>query len=112
MRGRHEGPPAGQTGCVNGIPNFYSAEDLRATLSNNTGLLLFAKYAWGAVNLFGGYEYFRNANPSDDYPAGFKTTGLFSSQWRRGSWRMRLRSRAARQRAFRMLEPPAARIRL
>ena len=38
--------------------------------------------------------------------------GLFSSQWRRGSWRMRLRSRAARQRAFRMLEPPAARIRL
>ena len=40
------------------------------------------------------------------------TTGLFSSQWRRGSWRMRLRSRAARQRAFRMFEPPAARIRL
>ena len=38
--------------------------------------------------------------------------GLFSSQWRRGSWRMRLRSRAARQRAFRMFEPPAARIRL
>ena len=40
------------------------------------------------------------------------SAGLFSSQWRRGSWRMRLRSRAARQRAFRMLEPPAARIRL
>src|SRR5271155_3688209 len=33
--------------------------------------------------------------------------GLFSSQRRRGSWRMRLRSRAARQRAFRMLESPA-----
>ena len=41
-----------------------------------------------------------------------EAAGLFSSQWRRGSWRMRLRSRAARQRAFRMFEPPAARIRL
>ena len=54
-------------------------------------------------------------DPGD--PATFPTfiwryAGLFSSQWRRGSWRMRLRSRAARQRAFRTLEPPAARIRL
>jgi hypothetical protein len=43
---------------------------------------------------------------------GVEDPGLFSSQWSRGSWRMRVRSRAARQRAFRMLEPPAARIRL
>ena len=45
-------------------------------------------------------------------PGTWPGSGLFSSQWRRGSWRMRLRSRAARQRAFRMFEPPAARIRL
>ena len=72
------GPVAGETGCVNGIPNFYNAEDLRATLSNNTGVLLLAKYTWGAVNLFGGYEYFRNANPSDDYPNGFETIGGYN----------------------------------
>ena len=73
-----KGPFAGQTGCVNGIPNFYSADDLKATLSNNTGVLLLTKYTWGAVNLFGGYEYFRNANPSDDYPNGFETIGGFN----------------------------------
>jgi predicted porin len=73
-----KGPFAGQTGCINGIPNFYNAEDLKATLSNNTGVLLLAKYVWGAVNLFGGYEYFRNANPSDDYPNGFKTIGGYN----------------------------------
>ena len=32
-----KGPLAGETGCVNGIPNFYNADDLKATLSNNTG---------------------------------------------------------------------------
>ena len=73
-----KGPFAGQTVCVNSIPNFYNADDLRATLSNNTGVLLLAKYTWGALNLFGGYEYFRNANPSDDYPNGFKTIGGYN----------------------------------
>src|SRR5580704_13187670 len=73
-----KGPFAGETGCVKGIPNFYNADDLKATLSNNTGVLLFAKYTWGAVNLFGGYEYFRNANPSDDYPNGFETIGGYN----------------------------------
>lgn len=53
-----KGPFAGQTGCVNSIPNFYNADDLKATLSNNTGVLPLAKYTWGALNLFGGYEYF------------------------------------------------------
>ena len=72
------GPFAGQTGCVSGVPNFYNTDDLKATLSNNTGVLLLAKYAWGAVNVFGGYEYFRNANPSDDYPNGFRTIGGYN----------------------------------
>ena len=60
-------------------------------------------YAVTAAHVISIFEELR---ASDGIP------GLFSSQWRRGSWRMRLRSRAARQRAFRMLEPPAARIRL
>jgi hypothetical protein len=70
-----KGPFAGRTACVSGIPNFYNSDDLKATLSNNTGVLLLAKYARGAFNIFGGYEYFRNANPSGNYPNGFKTIG-------------------------------------
>ena len=34
------GPFAGQTGCTNAIPNPYSDDDLKATLSNNTGFML------------------------------------------------------------------------
>ena len=33
-------PFAGQTGCTSGLPMFYSNTDLKATLSNNTGLML------------------------------------------------------------------------
>jgi len=75
-----KGPFAGQTGCVSAIPAFYNADDLKATLSNNTGLLLLAKYKFAPVplTLFAGYEYFRQANPSDDYPNGFKTIGGYN----------------------------------
>ena len=73
-----KGPFAGQTGCVNSIPNFYNADDLKATLSNNTGLMLVAKYKWGPATLYGGYEYFRQANPSGIYPNGFKTIGGYN----------------------------------
>ena len=31
------GPLQGQTGCTSGIPNFYGPDDLKATLSNNSG---------------------------------------------------------------------------
>ena len=68
------------------------------------------QHRWLRQVLIGHYQYFGvifNYRSLRVFKAG-----LFSSQWRRGSWRMRLRSRAARQRAFRMLEPPAARIRL
>jgi len=67
------GPFAGQTGCTDAIPKYYNADDLKATLSNNTGFMLVGKYKWGPWQLFGGWEYFRQANPSDDYPNGFKT---------------------------------------
>jgi predicted porin len=60
------------------IPKFYSADDLKATLSNNTGFLALTKYTWGPAQLFAGWEYFRQANPSDDFPNGFKTIGNYS----------------------------------
>jgi predicted porin len=72
------GPFKGQTGCTYAIPTDYTAQDLKATLSNNTGAILAAKYKWGQWALYGGYEYFRQANPSDDYPNGFKTIGEYS----------------------------------
>jgi predicted porin len=72
------GPFKGQTGCTDAIPKFYDASDLKATLSNNTGVILAAKYRWGPWQAFGGWEYFRQANPSDDYPNGFKTIGNYN----------------------------------
>ncbi len=72
------GPFIGQTGCSNAIPKFYNADDLKATLSNNTGLMLVAKYRRGPWQLYGGWEWFRQANPSDDYPNGFETIGGYN----------------------------------
>ena len=38
----------GETACTNGIPNFYGTDDLKATLSNNSGFAgLLAKYKMG-----------------------------------------------------------------
>ena len=70
-----KGPFAGQTGCTSGIPMFYSNTDVTATLSNNTGLLLAAKYKVQALTLFGGYSWYKQAAPSDDFLNGFKTIG-------------------------------------
>jgi Gram-negative porin len=44
---------------------------LKATLSNDRSILLLARYEIGPVKLFGGYEYIRSQNPSDDYANGF-----------------------------------------
>ena len=60
------------------IPKFYSVDDLKATLSNNTGFLALAKYTWGPAQIFGGWEFFRQANPSNDYPNGFKTIANYN----------------------------------
>jgi predicted porin len=73
-----KGPFKSQTGCVSGIPNFYSPDDLKATLSNNSGLMLLARYRWGPVTLSGGWMWWRQANPSDDYLNGFETLGGYS----------------------------------
>jgi predicted porin len=73
-----KGPFKGQTGCASGIPNFYNTDDLKATLSNNTGFMLLSKYKLGPLTLSGGYEWWRQANPSDAYANGFETLGGYS----------------------------------
>ncbi len=37
--------------------------------------MLLAKYTYGPLKLFGGYEYINYANPSDAYPGGFTSIG-------------------------------------
>jgi predicted porin len=48
---------------------------LKATLSNDSSVLLLAKYTIGPARLFGGYEYIRSQNPSDNYANGFTSVG-------------------------------------
>jgi predicted porin len=48
---------------------------LKATLSNDRSILLLARYVAGPVKLFGGYEYIRFQNPSDDFANGFTSIG-------------------------------------
>ncbi len=52
---------------------------LKATLSNNLGVELLAKYRWNQLIFYGGYLYARLTNPSDDYLTGFPTVaeGIF-----------------------------------
>ena len=75
-----KGEFAGQTACTSGIPMFYDAGDLKATLSNNTGVFLLGKYKFGQIPLTisGGWEYIRQADPSSTFPDGFKTLAGFS----------------------------------
>ena len=69
------GPFVGQTGCTSGLPKFYANTDLKATLSNNTGFLLTAKYKWQGLTVYGGYAWLKQADPSDNFPNGFRTIG-------------------------------------
>jgi predicted porin len=52
---------------------------LKATLSNDFGAELAAKYKWDRMTLYGGYIYARVMNPSDSYLTGFPTiaAGIF-----------------------------------
>ena len=47
-------------------------------MSNNSGAMLAAKYTIGSMKIFGGYEYYRLADPSNTYPSGFKSLGGYS----------------------------------
>ena len=67
--------PANSTDCYVFVNNAYYDPNsvLKATLSNNTGLELVAKYKWNAVTFYGGYLYAKLQNPSDSYLGGFPT---------------------------------------
>jgi hypothetical protein len=74
------GPFKGETACTSGIPEFYNQSDLKATLSNNTGVFLLGKYKFAEfpLTLSGGWIYIRQANPSSTFPDGFKTIGGYN----------------------------------
>jgi predicted porin len=60
-----------------GLPTGYNPNTiLKATLSNNTGFMVAAKYKWDAMEFYGGYTYARLANPSDAFANGFPTIAL------------------------------------
>ena len=65
-------------GNYTALPKHYNPDDLKATLSNNVGVMLAAKYTIGSMKVFGGYEYYRLADPSDTYPGGFRSLGGFN----------------------------------
>ncbi len=73
-----KGPFKGETACASGIPMFYGSDDLKATLSNNTGVFLLGKYRWRDLTLSGGWEFIRQADPSNTFPNGFRTIGGFN----------------------------------
>jgi predicted porin len=52
---------------------------LKATLSNNLGGELVARYKWDPLTFYGGWIYARQMNPSDDFLGGFPTIarGIF-----------------------------------
>jgi predicted porin len=67
--------------CFINVNNTYynPNEILKATLSNNLGGELGAKYKWDPFTFYGGWIYARLMNPSDDYLTGFPTIsqGIF-----------------------------------
>lgn len=78
-----KGPFVGQTACTEGLPlatgfagSFYADTDLKATLSNNTGVLITAKYKWNAWTVYGGYSWLKQEDPTPgSFPNGFRTIG-------------------------------------
>ena len=74
------GPDKGETACTSGIPKFYDQSDVKATLSNNTGVFLLGKYKFAQfpLTISGGWEYIKQANPSGTFPDGFQTIGGYN----------------------------------
>jgi predicted porin len=67
--------------CFINVNNQYFDPNtvLKATLSNNLGAELVARYKWDPFTFYGGWIYARQMNPSDDYLTGFPTVaqGIF-----------------------------------
>ena len=60
------------------LPKGVTPDDLKATLADIGGVVLGAKYTYGPLKLFGGYEYARFMPPSDNYPGGFGSLGGYN----------------------------------
>ena len=67
--------------CFINVNNQYFDPNtvLKATLSNNLGGELVARYKWDLLTFYGGWIYARQMNPSDDFLTGFPTIaqGIF-----------------------------------
>jgi predicted porin len=57
------------------VPALAPSDDLKATLSDNDSVMLLAKYTYGPVKIFGGYEWIKYMNPTDSYAGGFTSIG-------------------------------------
>ena len=63
-----------------GLPTGYNPYSiLKATLSDNSGALIGARYKWKPFEFYAGASFVRLANPSDNYKQGFDTiaAGIF-----------------------------------
>ena len=61
--------------AVNPLPAAVTPNDLKATLADIRGGVIAAKYVYGPLTGYGGYEYVRFAAPTDPYPQGFGSLG-------------------------------------
>ena len=70
----------GQTGCTDGIPEFYDGGDLKATLSNNVGTFLLGKYKFDQfpLTISGGWDRIKQSDPSSRFPNGFESIAGYS----------------------------------
>ena len=78
--GSNVGCPTPANCFINVNNAYYDVNSvLRATLSNNFGGELTARYKWDPFTFFGGWIYARQMNSSDDYLTGFQTIsqGIF-----------------------------------
>ena len=60
------------------LPSGDTQNDLKATLSDNAGVSLLAKYVWGPVKFCVGWETSRLSNPSGFFPNGFTSLGGYT----------------------------------
>jgi predicted porin len=69
---------AAQVTAVSGLGLGQGAGFVSGTVSDNTAIMLLAKYSIGPVKLYGGYEHMQFANPNNPLAPGSFITGGYS----------------------------------
>jgi predicted porin len=69
---------AAQVTAVSGLGLGQGAGFVSGTVSDNTAVMLLAKYSIGPVKLYGGYEHMQFANPNNPWTIGSFITGGYS----------------------------------